>query len=271
MQDQRAKHAIIALLWIVGCIYLAWNRGESSNMRMMVAGVLATMVGGYLLNVVSNIHSIWFWLQCNVRHRGKLLRFSMSYLVRIKVDNKYVLIMGKRVKRFQPVGGVYKCLHQSITQLEKLGVGADEGIPLDEDTEGDLRIMVPAENAVTFLNWFQSEEGREYGPWREFYQELIETKLLPTTRFRFVMFRKVKQHQTPILWTKHFGCYEIRVADIFEADLTDDQIQAFREALTNYPANLRSFNEGELCTEGVAAENQTANITDSAKWLLDKK
>ena len=80
------------------------------------------------------------------------IRCSFSALVRIEVNDLYLLVKGRRIKhQFQPVGGVYKRHLPSREALQRFGVQDDSKMPIDSESIGDLRVLVPAKKPREFL------------------------------------------------------------------------------------------------------------------------
>lgn len=44
----------------------------------------------------------------SIIHRNQEYRMSISYLFKIKIDNRYFLVKGDHIEQYQPIGGVYK-------------------------------------------------------------------------------------------------------------------------------------------------------------------
>lgn len=51
-------------------------------------------------------------------HRSEDIRFSIAYLYKIEIDDKYLLIKGSKIEQLQPVGGVYKVC-SSFSTIER--------------------------------------------------------------------------------------------------------------------------------------------------------
>lgn len=161
-------------------------------------------------------------LKCN--NRNKRIRVSVSYLIRVKVGEKFLLVKGEKINQWQPVGGVYKTFKDTESALSDLSVKYDdESTPHRPGCERDLRINLPRRNIIKFIRWFESGKEREVGPWREFYEELIETNILPQKEFHFIFARFIRRHRTPIHYSPHFNQDEILIADIYELVPTEGQ------------------------------------------------
>jgi len=55
-------------------------------------------------------------------HWSEDIRFSIAYLYKIKIDDKYLLIKGSKIEQLQPVGGVYKVCSSFSTIERKLNI-----------------------------------------------------------------------------------------------------------------------------------------------------
>lgn len=170
------------------------------------------------------------------------VRFSIAYLFRIKVDNKYLLIEGNRINQYQPVGGVYKYYDSFKDKLNKWGVVSDDNIPIDQTSDNDLRVKVPKKNVIHFIEWFESGENREACVFREFNEEIL--KEIPNEAYLFhdsFCPEFIRRDISDIQFSEHFQCYEVLIADIFDIKLNLEQEVALKE-LAEQNENFR------LCT-----------------------
>ncbi len=97
---------------------------------------------------------------------------------------------GRFPTQFQPVGGVFKVAATGRGKLVELGA-ADDLIPLDTASADDLRIRLEGCRLVSFLKWFESGQGRETSPWREFQEELVASGLVPAHLFPNIFHEKL--------------------------------------------------------------------------------
>lgn len=99
------------------------------------------------------------------------IRLSFSYLIRIKFEDKYLLVKGKYGK-YQPVGGVY---HYNDRFLEN-----NFDFKLDEyhADKNDIRGCIKLKKLDEFIIWFNTCKNREIAPIREFKEELISTNII---------------------------------------------------------------------------------------------
>ncbi len=146
----------------------------------------------------------------------ELIRISISSLIRIKVNDKYLLVKSARRKDlFQPVGGCFKRYPSSLNELSKLQVQNDNLFPIDEDNKGDLRIRILGKNLAAFMEWFQAGQSRETSPWREFYEELVSPGFLSSTNFPYIKAEYIKTIISGINFSMDYNINEIKIAEIF--------------------------------------------------------
>ena len=201
--------------------------------------------------------------------RKKLIRFSISYLYRIKVDDKYLLVKGKRINQFQPVGGVYKRHPESKNQLKKMGVLDDDSIPIDGASRDDLRVRVPGKNAVPLIKWFDSKEGREVSRFREFCEELIATGILSKDNFRYIDYNLIETVENGIRFSDHFQCYEYLIADIVELRPTVEQLEELRKLIAVQNPDYIWVDDQSIRRRGYnLSAGIDVTISPTSEWIL---
>ena len=83
---------------------------------------------------------------------AKQIRVSCAYLFRIKVDGEYFLTRDEQGRgTFQPVGGVYKYLDESM--LERFDAQQCTRFGYTSDLDSDLRLIVPKSRLKRFVKW----------------------------------------------------------------------------------------------------------------------
>jgi len=200
------------------------------------------------------------------------IRFSISALVRIKVDDQYLLTKGNRIEQFQPVGGVLKTFNAAHAKLGNLGVKADNKIPIDQDSRDDLRVFVPQRSIETFIQWYLGGRGRETSPWREFNEELVETGVLSAENFRTPAFDYIERRVEGIRWTPHFQCYEVLIAEVFALVPTLKQTEELDELRSRNDAPRVMWARPALIRAlgyDAVSQKQLARISEHSSWILD--
>lgn len=205
------------------------------------------------------------WLQ-QIKYSKKDIRLSFSYLFKIEVNGKYLLVKGNRLKRqFQPIGGVYKYYPEAKSTLDEFHFRPDTRMNNHDETD-DLRITIKGKYLLKYMKWFLSMKDREYDPHREFIEELIDTELLPKDLFKSLKYRKVSVHNKEITYSKYNQCDEFIYADIFELLLNYEQKEAVLSAVKKHPNELCLASDVELkseCYNGI-----DKNIGNNAKWII---
>jgi len=171
-------------------------------------------------------------------YRNKDIRFSISYLFRIKIPNtdSYLLVFNRRIEnQLQPVGGVYK-RYGDDKLFEKWDYHPDHngnGLGTDEISTGDLRFKVKGKNVIDVIKWFEEGKEREVSSEREFNEELIETKILDKDTFQKIKYKHIKRVSKNLKWSEHHTCFEVLIYDIMELLPTREQADALVKLSAN--------------------------------------
>ena len=230
------------------------------------------MLGILLANLYNDLsgaddYGIWQWIKIYMFNHNKNLRLSFSYLYKIEVDGKYLLIRGNRMKkRFQPVGGVYKYYQESKSFLDSINACPDTAMGNTDETD-DLRLNIKGKDYFKFWKWFKSMKDREYDPKREFEEELLDSGILPVDKFRKIEYRKVHVHNPGRTYSEYLKTYEVVYADIFELKLSNEQKQVIRDAVNNQPDKVYLASKDEMEIRRSNGEVE-ADIGNNAIWLL---
>lgn len=186
-----------------------------------------------------------------LKKEGKI-RISFAYLFRIKVDDKYFLVLNDRgTQKYQPVGGAYQYLEEEkIWLANKFKIAEDNKIVRDEASKNDYRLFVPAMYLCSFIKRFDKTRSRERvdNLSREFEEELIKTGILD---FDHITYRFCGRHFSKIVFSRHFQCYELLLADIVELLLTDIQRDKLRNLISVQTESFKFATTKEILSCGV--------------------
>lgn len=238
MKEKRTIPAQVIILIILIGVTLLFTAKESDLRNFLV-----TSIAGFGSAIVI---AVVVWFSVNSKHFKyallinlpwtfyKPVRITVAYLFRIRVDANYLLVRNSRnIDGFQPVGGVYKYLHTETAKFfDKIGLIPDNNIKRDEVGEYDLRMKLLKRNRLlSFIRWFDKQEGREMDPWREFQEELVKTGIISHANFPHIQYRKVDQI-TEYAFSKHHKIMELKIAEIYELQFTnDDQKREIRQLM----------------------------------------
>lgn len=221
-------------------LYIWSNNTQDDNFKPelqgMAIGFLIAAVIEIIIWIIKERKLLKLYWTCINPFKAKEIRLTIAYLFRIEVNGKYLLIKSNRLSNtYQPVGGVYKYFHPEATlELNKMGIKTDNHIPNDEDSEFDLRLKMDNKvNLTTFLKWFFENKQREIDPWREFYEELIETNILAKQHFAYIHYELVGQHYEPIHFDRHFRINTFKYVDIFVPKFINNNQENLIRALAN--------------------------------------
>lgn len=255
------------LLTILGL--LIW-RNPSSVGFIFVSGLAIGFVIPLIdaaLTASTQLRIIWYALT----NWNKIIRVSASYLYRIEVEGKYLLVFGGRFKHYQPVGGVYKRHASSRAEMAEMKVLNDELIAIDAVSESDLRVRLPGKHLVRFVAWFTSRKGREIDGWREFQEELIETDILPADEFRHIKYDFLAQRIHPLRFSEWAQCQELFIADIFDLLPSPEQLRVLKALKDSNDPRILWASEEQIRRRGAvigSAEHDT-KVAETAMWIVD--
>lgn len=263
------KKILIHLTVLAICVSLILSLNN-----LTVTGILVGIISGILIIYVdkfaNEIDRLKHWLIA-IRYRNTYIRLSISYLFRIKVKDKYLLIQGRRFPQLQPVGGVYKRLSGSVSFFQDIGALDDHLVPIDPVSQDDLRIRIKGKNLVVFLNWFDSEKDRETSPWREFYEELVKPGHFPEDLFPYIYHRHIKRYEHPFRFSKYSDSYELLIADIYEFIPSPTQLAFLEEMYTNGTncSNIEWVEERRIRYKGaIHGEEYSSVISEHSSWII---
>lgn len=207
---------------------------------------------------------IWIILIFN---RNERVRISCAYLFRIKSDNKYLLIKNKRIDQFQPVGGVYKYYESFKDESNKLGLTFEKNDNFYE--KNDLRVYVPAKKVLRFIKWFNSGKNREINVTREFYEELIKTGFISQNELLEIQFEYIKQIDCKLKKSKHFGCKEILMHNIYDVSFNNkENLRHLEEIVENNGKQLIFVNSADIERGAVTIDGCDMKIGEHTKEIL---
>lgn len=262
----RAALGIGGLLW---CVFIPSG-------KIPIGDILATAILGHVFlaffeAVAENWDRVWLYFLCCSLRAWQNVRLSISYLIIIKVSDKFLLVRGGRIRdQFQPVGGVYKRYPSSLSTFQSLRVKEDNHFGIDAKSRDDLRIRIRGWRVPAFLRWFDSEKNREIGAWREFHEELIATKILDPSVFTHANLELLRRHENGMHYSPHVQLREILIADIFAFIPTPAQ-----EAVLLNLANTSSPNMLWVTEEEILAQTTSPKLPDpkrispTATWLIE--
>ncbi len=133
-----------------------------------------------------------------------------------------------------------------------------------------MRIRLEGCRLVSFLKWFESGQGRETSPWREFQEELVASGLVPAHLFPNIFHEKLWDVRK-FRWSEPIQGYELLLAEIHEMLPTPAQVNALRDAVGQHPEELRLFSDDEVLRGGTAVSSLPRyEVSLNSRWLLSK-
>jgi hypothetical protein len=263
------KKVNIYIFIFIICLLIISLTNENHSVIDWAIHILAALSLFFINKIIENTKRIYLYILSKTIYRNKMIRLSISYLFKIKVNDKYLLIKGNRINQFQPVGGVFKRFRESFYQLRNLNVVDDDNIAIDDKSIDDLRIKLPGQHLIEFLKWYESQLGREVSPYREFYEELIKPGILNQKTFPYINYIHLYRHQTKIRFSPHFQCNEILIAEIFELRPSEAQIEELKSMMNTTSEIYIWTNEDSIRRRGVKpGTNLNVKISETSEWIL---
>jgi len=258
--------------------FLIWPTENDILKGTLIPGAIMAIIGilsSGLTSILENIKRLRLYIPSKLWYRNKDIRVSISYLYRIKVRNKYLLVHNSRDKHLQPVGGVYKSLPYSKMVFESLGVKVDNLFETEDGVaKSDLRLYVKGKKLMEFLDWFDCQTDRELSPWREFYEELIASGVLNRENFAYVNYNYKGRVRTPIflLQVGKLGFFQYDVFDLIPTDSQQKELEALYEKGNG--ALYKWVTEDQIQTLGYADKTCAGTvdlINPHTKWAHNLK
>jgi hypothetical protein len=215
------KNFLQILAALIFFIWAKWFAGE--EIRPELYGMSIGMAAALLIGMINFLYNERKYLRLYINtfllKPNSEIRMSVAYLYKIECKGKYLLVKNSRFDKvtYQPVGGVYKYFHpEAAKKLSCMSIITDNAIDNDSKSEHDLRLKMSKRKYLRqFIKWFFSSEDRETDPWREFYEELIRTKILSSVHFKYIYFHLVGQHFEPIHNDSYYKVDTFKYVDVF--------------------------------------------------------
>lgn len=176
-----------------------------------------------------------------------LIRVSCASFARIKVGDKYMLILNgnaimKGNKIYGPIGGGLEFLESGREFLTSINASP-------EKSNYDLRIRLPKENLEEFKKWFYSKADRENGVFREVQEELVdEMQILKSISESDVTESYVKTSEDEAVSQKigFEGTFTKYIFEIYEVTFSEKVQKELLEACNEKIQIVGLFTEEEI-------------------------
>ena len=269
IQLQSVIKATAYIIVVAICLDIILLKSDNLIILSIACGILSICSVFLLDCLIEDWEFIGLFLKSYTIYFRSPIRLSISYLIRVKIKNKYLLIQSYRFPhQYIPIGGSYKRLRESDSFFNNIEMRQDDKIPNDSDSVDDLRIFILGRRIPSFIKWFQSGKDRELSPWREFYEELVESGIVSQKNFSYIYYRQLKTHVNGIKYASYFDCDELLLADIYELVPTPMQ-QLELESLLLRSDSRYIWAESDLIrTGGTSHGKRPFVISDHSTWIL---
>ncbi len=258
------KKLIFSVLVFIGVFFISFIANSNA-----IDSISYSIMASVIYSIMGFLHSIDYQLILFLKvFRKKHVRLSLSYLFRIKVDDSYLLIKGRRLNQYQPVGGVFKRYEGSKRTLLDLGVLDDEHMTIDDTNVDDLRVLVPGRNVLEFLKWFDEKKDRETSPEREFREELIDSGFLDSKIFAIIKHNYIKRVFDSLHFSQHFNCWEILISEIYHFEPSEAQLLELRALRNNSSSEYIWISAEQIRKQGYSRNSTSWVISRTSEWIL---
>jgi len=270
------RNIIIALLLIIYLLIVGDGFKENTLIQNSIAiacSIIAPILVYFVDSFLSNIRRVKLWLLSKILHRKKRIRVSMSYIYRIYVNDKYLLVKNSKWNYYQPVGGVYKILSEDIGFLkDNFNWGKDPYLKTNGEKRNDLRGTIPMPKLIAFLDWFKSQKNREISHWREFFEELINTGVLKIKDFPHFEYRYANTLVTPIKKSEKWkNCYELLSYDVFDLIPNSWQEDILKKTQSKSIDAIKWLDGSVILNNGIINKDEEINLGQHTKWTIEMK
>ena len=168
--------------------------------------------------------------------------------------------------KFQPVGGVYKMLNpRSICKEFAL---VDDN--MNESSSDDLRKRLKKPFKIFgLIRWFHNKEGIEAAPFREFYEELIKTKIIPADGFSAALFNKVDMKKSQVVWSSWNKINEYKIFEIYDVHLTSEQEAILRELKVEGHQDIKFLKRDDIIKYAGKDTPMGFGVTEHSPYILE--
>lgn len=243
-----------------------------------LAGAVAAAIILYIADTLLEWDYRTVWIKCLwLRLIKRNVRVSMSYQIKIRHNDRLVLVPVSKGKYWQLVGGKYKYTSKSKSYIDSITQGVDPNFNDTSTRKQDLALMVKPEKVRGFLKWFDSGEGRERDPWREFSEEILQLASTKPIDAHQLLFYKCDTIKTPLRFNEHNKEWEIIHYDVYEIEHLKNSNIDISELLTsafdNEQIALATNDEAtEGCIQGVSKSSPFYKpIAKHARWIMKGK
>ncbi len=217
-----------------------------------------------------------FMLRKKIITKDTEIRISFSMFFKIRVDETYFLIPNiYGISKFQIPGYTYRMSNDERKFLIKTcKISADDRMK-SKPFKDDYRVFVKSKYLRKFMQRFGEQVDVEKGENVEnyFYNLFIVNKYLPEDIFSKINFFYVKRDIVPIRYSHFFDCFELLLRDVYEIELSDQQLDYMRKLKQN---NSRTNNcyfatKEQIKTQGVSYKDAQYEsfISEHTRLLID--
>lgn len=198
------------------------------------------------------------------------IRLSYSYIFRIEVHGCYLLVKDEQGRNnYHPVGGVYKYDEESVDISERFEGVSDNLFNATADIQNDLRIIIKRNRLKQFRLWFSTQENRENinNLYREFFEELIKTGILPEPDFKQFKYKYIGSY-TQKSYNEQLKMQQIRHFDVLNIKFTSVQKECLNQLMSQPSKKYLFARKQDICDGYMQFAGNRYDIAEYTKLIL---
>jgi hypothetical protein len=192
-------------------------------------------------------------------------RVSAAGLVRIVLDDKYLLCLNK--KRRESGNFVYSPFGGGL-EFDEVGKKFLDTIVTSYESGPDLRLQVPESKIDEFSSWFSKKINRDVCPFRELNEEFVcEEKIFSNLRSEDVLISEIGTNISSVITDRpgQNGKLTKRYLELFDCEFVPELKYKIYLELANKNSNLYLASEFEIKNQ---VTNKGIKIADNCAYLL---
>lgn len=239
------KFLIVLFLLLLILLLIYYVELKKINVFGTILGTIFGIILHYLINSFIDLfdNKKWKSSERKLRRIGEVkkdtkIRISFAYLYRIIINGKYMLVENSRKSgKYQPVGGVYKFKKEEELYLKKnFCIEYDDRIKIDKISKRDYRLYVKDKFLRKLIRRFEKQidvRENERDVSREFCEEILKEFKISQKEFGELKYTFESRFIDDVRYNCNYNKHELRIADIYDIILTDEQESLLSELSNN--------------------------------------
>ncbi len=262
---QKIETGLFAVFLLFISTIIAWSYSFPLELdeKFFIGLLIPTIIN--LIVDIRGYDNFLFLIKTQLVNRNEQIRVTTAYIFKIKYNGKYLLIKNK--KKYFPIGGKFKFYETAFAEWGKLKINIKDDYLFKETEQrnNDLAKVIDKKDIPMFFTWFKSRKDREICVWREFYDEVVKTKIFPLDLFPFVDCKFISTNPLEIT-INHHNKPELKIHEVYELVLNEVQSQFLKTLFENPNDEIYWATSKEI--DNLQADNSEIEFANHTPFLL---